>query len=615
MGSLKLSHHRKKLLVAALLILLTIIAFLPLKHNGFITSFDDNSYVTENMFVQGGLSLRGLTYAFTTTQAGNWHPLTWLSLMLDYQLFGLNPKGYHATNLFFHLANVLLLFLILENMTKALWPSALTAALFALHPLHVESVAWVSERKDVLSTFFWLTTMGAYLRYVRRPGWGRYCLIVLSFSLGLLTKPMLVTLPFALLLLDYWPLGRFQLPPPPAPLLDESGKHPYQRFTPRLVWEKVPLLILSAFFCLSTIHAQLLGIASLEKFPFAARLGNALLSYVSYLGKMIWPVHLAVFYPVFTNSLSWGPVVAAALALLAISLLVLKGARKYPYLPVGWFWYLGTLVPVIGLVQVGLQSMADRYTYVPLIGIFIILAWGLSDLSAKWRGRELWLGAAAGLGLVTLMTLTWYQLGYWRNTKSLFEHAVEVTENNFMAYSILITEYEKTGQIDKATEMFKKAIDINNFPLAYYNFGELVFRHNIFDEAIQILEKVIQFRTDFATPYNTLGLIYDHKGRYTEALAMYQRAIAIDPTYGDAYNNLGIYYAKQGRYDDAVAMFQKAVKFNPTSENYNNLGLALAKQGNLDQAIDMLRKAIKIDPDNSGAQNMLKAFQAQREGR
>jgi tetratricopeptide (TPR) repeat protein len=615
MDSLKLSHHRMKLLVAALLILLTIIAFLPLTHNGFINSFDDNAYVTENMFVQGGLSLRGLTYAFTTTQAANWHPLTWLSLMLDYQLFGLNPKGYHATNLFFHLANVLLLFLILENMTKALWPSALTAALFALHPLHVESVAWVSERKDVLSTFFWLTTMGAYLRYVRRPGWGRYSLILLSFFLGLLTKPMLVTLPFALLLLDYWPLGRFQLPPPPAARRGKSGKQPYQRFAPRLVWEKVPLLILSAFFCLSTIHAQQSAMASLEKFPFAARLGNALLSYVSYLGKMIWPVHLAIFYPLFKDSLSWGQVAAAALALLAISLLVLKGARKYPYLPVGWFWYLGTLVPAIGLVQVGIQSMADRYTYVPLIGIFIILAWGLSDLSAKWRGRELWLGAAAGLGLVTLMTLTWYQLGYWRNSKSIFEHAVEVTENNYMAYSILIIEYEKAGQIDKATKMFQKAIEINNFPLAYYNFGELVIRQNNFDEAIPILEKAIQFKKGFALPYNSLGLIYDHKGRYTEALAMYKRAIELDPTYGDAYNNLGIYYAKQGRYGDAIAMFQKAVKFNPTSENYNNLGLALAKQGNLDQAIDMLREAIKIDPDNFGAQNTLKAFQAQREGR
>jgi tetratricopeptide (TPR) repeat protein len=614
MDSLKLSHHQMKLLVAALLILLTIIAFLPLKHNGFINSFDDNTYVTKNLFVQGGLSLRGLTYAFTTTQAANWHPLTWLSLMLDYQLFGWNPKGYHATNLFFHLANVLLLFLILENMTKAFWPSALTAALFALHPLHVESVAWVAERKDVLSTFFWLTTMGAYLRYVRRPGWGRYCLILLSFSLGLLTKPMLVTLPFALLLMDYWPLGRFQLPPPPVARRGKGGKQPYLRFSLRLIWEKVPLLILAAFACFMTIHAQQSAMASLDQIPFAARLGNALLSYVSYLVKMIWPVHLAVFYPFLKDSLSWGQVTAAALALLAISLLVLKGARKYPYLPVGWFWYLGTLVPVIGLIQVGLQSMADRYTYVPLIGIFIILAWGLSDLTAKWRRRELWLGAAAGLGLVTLMTLTWYQLGYWRNAKSLFEHAVEVTENNFMAYSVLIKEYEDAGQIDKATKMFQKAIEVQNLFLAYYNFGALLVRQNRFDEAIPMLEKAIKYRIDFAMPYNFLGMIYDYQGRYTEAVAMYQKAIELDPTYGDAYNNLGIHYAKQERYGNAIAMFQKAVEFNPTSENYNNLGLALAKQGNLDQAIDMLRKAIKIDPDNLGAQNMLKAFQAQREG-
>jgi tetratricopeptide (TPR) repeat protein len=615
MDLFKLSNRQMKLAVAAVLVLLTIIAFGPLKNNGFISSFDDNVYVTQNMFVQGGLSLRGLTYAFTTTQAANWHPLTWLSLMLDYQLFGLNPKGYHATNLFFHLANVLLLFLILENMTNALWPSALTAALFALHPLHVESVAWVSERKDVLSTFFWLTTLGAYLRYVRRPGWGRYWLILLSYALGLMTKPMLVTLPFALLLLDYWPLGRFQLPPPPVARRGKGGKQPYLRFSLRLIWEKVPLLILSAFFCLSTIHAQQLALASLEQAPFAARLGNALLAYVSYLVKMIWPVHLAIFYPFLKDSLSWGQVAAAALALLAISLLVLKGARKYPYLPVGWFWYLGTLVPVIGLVQVGIQSMADRYTYLPLIGIFIILAWGLSDLTAKWRGRELWLGAAAGLGLVTLMTLTWHQLGYWRNSKSLLEHAVEVTENNFMAYSILIREYEEIGQINEATKMFQKAIEVQNLFLAYYNYGALLVRQNRFDEAIPLLEKAIQFSSNYPIPYNTLGMIYDYKGRSNEALAMYQRAIRIDQTYGDAYNNLGIIYGQQGSYRDAIAMFQKAVKFNPTSQNYNNLGLALAKQGNLDQAIAMFREAIKIDPDNFGAQKMLEDFLAQREGR
>jgi protein O-mannosyl-transferase len=615
MGPFKLSHQQMKMLVATLLVLLTIIAFWPLQHNGFIDSFDDNAYVTENIFVQGGLSLRGLTYAFTTTKTAYWHPLTWLSLMLDSQLFGLNPKGYHATNLFFHLANALLLFLILENMTKALWPSALTAALFALHPLHVESVAWVAERKDVLSTFFWLTTTGAYLRYVRQPGRGRYCLLLLSFALGLMTKPMLVTLPFTLLLLDYWPLGRFHLPPPPAARRGKGGKQPYLRFAPQLIWEKVPLLILSILASLLTIHTQKWAIASLEQIPFAPRLGNAFLSLVLYLEKMIWPVHLAILYPSLKDSLSWGQATAAALALLAISLLVLKGARKYPYLPVGWFWYLVTLVPVIGLVQVGSQSMADRFTYVPLIGIFIILAWGLSDLTAKWRGRELWLGAAAALGLVALMTLSWHQLGYWRNSKSLFEHAVEVTENNSMAYSILIKEYEKVGQLDKATEMFQKATKTDNYPLAYYYYGELLVNHNKFNEAIPILEKAIKYKNNFAPPYNVLGLIYDGQGKSNEALILFQKAIEIDPTYGDAYNNLGIYYATAGRYGEAVAMFQKAVKFNPTSQNYNNLGLALAKQGNLNQAIDMLREAIKVDPGNLGAREMLKNFLAQKQER
>ena len=252
--------------------------------------------------------------------------------------------------------------------------------------------------------------------------------------------------------------------------------------------------------------------SSLDQLPFATRLGMAPLALVSYLGKMIWPVHLAIPYPLMRDGLSWWQATAAAMALLAICLLVLKGARKYPYLPVGWFWYLGTMVPVIGLVQVGSQSMADRYTYVPLIGIFIILAWGLSDLTAKWRGREPWLGAIAGLGLVTLMTLTWYQLGYWRDAKSLFEHAVEVTENNYVAYSILIGEYENIGQIDNATRMFRKATEITNYPLAYYNYGALLVRQNRFDEAIPILEKAIQVKHDFALPYNILGIAYESKG-------------------------------------------------------------------------------------------------------
>src|SRR5208337_1542954 len=434
-------------LICLILTAVTIGAFWQLKDNGFIT-YDDPAYISENPQVQGGLSRSGFLWAFSaTTVAGNWHPLTWLSHMLDCQLYGVNPRGHHLTSLFIHLVNTLLLFWVWVRLTKRLWPSALVAALFAVHPLHVESVAWAAERKDVLSAFFWLTTMWAYLRYVERPGMGRYLLLPLSFALGLMAKPMLVTEPFVLLLLDYWPLGRW----PQRPVVNSgrkkgkptpgSGPHPAAW---RLAWEKAPLFVLAAISCLITIIMQkgAGAVASMDKLPLGARLSNALVAYVSYLVKMLWPRNLAVFYPHPLSGFPGWQIAGAGLLLAGVTALVLRGARRYPYLPVGWFWYLGTLAPVIGIVQVGAQAMADRYTYLPLIGVFIILAFGAADLGAGRRPRQLALAASFSLALLACLIFSWRQAGYWRNSQTIFTQDLAVTGNNSIAYSNLGRAYD-----------------------------------------------------------------------------------------------------------------------------------------------------------------------------
>jgi hypothetical protein len=377
--------HRRWIIIACLfLVVATLATYGDLRNHQFI-NYDDNVYVTDNPTVQGGLTLTGLVWAFTTLHSGLWIPLTWLSFMVDSQLFGLHPGGFFLTNLFFHIANALLLFWWLLRTTRAPGRSFLAAALFALHPLHVESVAWATERKDVLSTFFWLLTMWAYVWYAERPRLGRYVLILVCFSLGLMAKPMLVTLPFALLLLDYWPLGRLSLKGPAAAA---ASPKPGPGVTiKRLVWEKSPLLVISALSSVVTFSVQKEAgaISTLHTLPIPNRLANAMVACVSYLGKMFWPAHLAVLYPLPGHNPPIWQAPAAGLALAVLSLLALRQARRHPYLLVGWLWYLGTLLPVIGLVQVGVQAMADRYTYVPSIGLFIAVVWGMADLAARWR--------------------------------------------------------------------------------------------------------------------------------------------------------------------------------------------------------------------------------------
>jgi tetratricopeptide (TPR) repeat protein len=636
-----MSNRRWKIIACLFLVVATLATYGDLRNHQFI-SYDDNGYVTDNPQVQAGLTFKGLSWAFTTMHKSNWHPLTWLSHMLDCQLFGLNPGGQHLTNLLFHIANSLLLFLWLQRLTRTLGCSFLVAALFALHPMHVESVAWVAERKDVLSTFFWLLTMWAYVWYVERPGLGRYMLIPVCFSLGLMAKPMLVTLPFVLLLVDYWPLGRLSLKKGPAAAA--VSPKPGPRVTiKRLVWEKSPLFVISALSSVVTFYAQSAAgaITTLHALPISARLTNAMVAYVSYMGKMFWPVHLAVLYPFPRHNLPIWQALAAGLALAVLTFLAFRQARRHPYLPVGWLWYLGTLLPVIGLVQVGAQAMADRYTYVPFIGLFMVVAWGTADLAALWRAPRFLLPVGAGVVLAALMVCTWMQVSYWRDSIRLYEHTLQVTRNNPIIHNNLGADLDAEGKVDQAIGHYAEALRLDpDYPEAHNNLGLALAEQGQLDKAIAHYAEALRLKPDYAEAHNNLGLALVKQGQldqaighYTEALrlkpdyanahnnlgfalaaqgqldqaiAQYTEALRLDPDYANAHNNLGLALAEQGQLDQAIAHYSAALRLKPDlAETHNNLGVALAKQGKLDEAITMFQKAIQIKPDFSGAYSNL----------
>jgi hypothetical protein len=506
-----------RLLICLLLAAATLLPYLQVKNHGF-TTFDDDLYVTENTVVRSGFTGQGLKWAFTTGHAGNWHPLTWLSHMLDCQLYGVEPGGHHFTNVLFHVANTLLLFLFWARVTGALWPSALVAALFALHPLHVESVAWVSERKDVLSTFFWLATLWAYVWYVDAPALRRYVLVILCFALGLMAKPMLVTLPLVLLLLDYWPLGRTGRIGPASGGRGESPSAPTGYWL--LIREKIPLFALAAASCLITVLVQR-GSGSVMPLairPLDARIASSLVGYVKYLVKLFWPYPMVFFYPL--TPVPWWETGWAALVLIALSICWLYGARRHPSRAVGWLWYLVTLVPVIGLVQVGGQAMADRYTYVPFIGLFIMIAWGMSEAAANWRHRKTALSTMAAALLLACLMSSWGQAGYWRNSESLFIHAIQVNPNNYMAYHHLGMALTNQGKLDQALAMYKKSIEVDpSYPHAYNNLGIVYARQRKFNEAVENMKIAIRLNPTYINFYRNLALAYQQQGKLAEAEA------------------------------------------------------------------------------------------------
>jgi hypothetical protein len=520
----KIDDHRKKIitqnaviLVCLLLAMVTVGIYWKVKNFDFV-NFDDELYVTENIQVQRGLSWQGIVWAFTTFHASNWHPMTWMSHMLDCHLFGENPGWHHLTNLFFHLVNTILLFIVFRKMTGQVWESGLVAALFALHPLHVESVAWISERKDVLSTFFWILTMWRYAHWVKYGGSARYLVVLLCFALGLMVKPMLVTLPFVLLLMDCWPLNRLKWRNSIETF--DSSKTPTLETVPqkatfsRLIWEKTPLIFLSGISSVITFVAQQGGgaVLAFSSLPLKARLANALVSYVSYIAKMLWPQDLAVFYP-HPVAISVWKIVGAGIFLILATVLALWKIRQHPYLITGWLWYLGTLVPVIGIVQVGGQSMADRYTYVPLIGLFVMVSWGIPEVLKKFPHRNVVLWVASMAILAACIIMTSRQVGYWQNSNTLFEHALKVTKNNWKVH-------------------------------------------------------------------NNLGLTLANQGRTTEGIGHYLQALRINPDYFKAHHNLGNAFFLKGNTDGAIEHYLEALRLKPDLlEAHVNVGGALYKQG------------------------------------
>ena len=608
--NIKVFSKHPALWASVLLVVLTLAAYWQVIYSDFV-DYDDAEYITENSHVQAGLTLKNVIWAFTATHACNWHPLTWLSHMLDCQLFDLRAGAHHLTNLLFHIANTLLLFAVLKRMSGALWRSAFVAVVFALHPLHVESVAWISERKDVLSTFFWMLTMWAYVLYTERQNAARYLLTLLFFALGLMAKQMLVTLPFVLLLLDYWPLGRLQ-----RPVL-------------HVVAEKLPFFAFSAVSSAITFLVARSGgaMAAFEVFSVKTRIANTVVSYVSYITDMLWPSRLAVLYPHPGIGIPTAKVIICVLGLLLISICFIYLGRRHRYLTVGWLWYLGTLIPVIGLVQVGFQTRADRYTYIPLTGLFIIISWGLNDLLAKWRYRKIILGVLAMIVLSVLSICTHFQLRHWRNSITLW-HAMSVTEDNFIAYGGLGAELAQQGKYDEAIVYLTKALQINpNYPAAHFDMGRILARQGKFNEAIEHFQQALRIEPEDVEAKKQLATTIENKrkteelwnyydkansltkeGKINEAIEYYNKAIDLKKDFVLAHGQLGLALARIGNIDQAIEEFRIVLAARPDDvEMYRNLGILLEQQGKSAEAIEQYRKALKVNPDDSQTRNMLQA--------
>ncbi|MGD0786066.1 MAG: tetratricopeptide repeat protein [Sedimentisphaerales bacterium] len=587
------------LLICLTLTLVTLAVYFQVRGFPFV-NYDDPVYVSQNSNIHAGISFNAIRWAFTTGYAKNWHPLTWLSHMLDWQFYGSNPAGHHLTNLIFHIANTLLLFLVLKQMSQALWPSAFVAALFALHPLHVESVAWVSERKDVLSTFFWLLTMWAYVRYVRRPKAVNYLLIVVFLALGLMAKPMLVTLPFVLLLLDYWPLNRFASK---RSLLD-------------MFIEKVPLFAIVAASSIITFIVQKKGGAvNMDEYNFPIRLANAFISWQSYIVKMIWPVHLAVFYPHPGQDISILYAVISAVLLLVVTILILRFAGSHKYLFTGWFWYIGTLVPVIGLLQVGDQTMADRYSYITLTGLFIIAAWGVPELLAKWRYKKMMLISSAVLIIFIMSVYTFFQLGYWQSNLTLFRHALDVTKKNYMAHFCLAAPLRDANRLDEAIYHCSRATQLKpEFLQAHIEMSYLLRLAGRMDEAAEECWKCLEIKPDEPNALNGIGVVFGMKGKPDLAVKYLSLALKFNPNFVEAHNNLGYALTLQGKYDQAADHFIEALRLDPRSAiAHYHLGGILVQKGRLDEAISHFKQALLINSDFTDAKNSLNAALAEKQ--
>ena len=601
------NRTRLEFIVSLFLVLITLIAYWQLPGHDFLR-FDDNEFITKNIHVHEGITRESIAWAFSITDYAYWHPLTWLSHILAFQLFGLKASMHLLINLFLHIASTLLLFFVLRWMTGSLWKSAFVAALFALHPLNVESVAWASECKNVLSTFFWMLTMFTYARYAERPGFYRYLVTFFVFALGLMAKPMLVTLPFALLLLDYWPLCRFKLSQ------SDGMGHGFSKSIPsvsrwsqvlRLALEKVPFLSLSAVcIYLSSLSGQHLGIViSTASVPMKLRSYNALVSYVSYIKKMVWPHNLAVYYP-YPESIPFWKVAGAALFLVCVSILVFRALRSKPYLAVGWLWYIGTLVPAIGLIQAGLwPSIADRFAYVPLIGLFIVIAWGVPDLVARWRYKKIVLATTAIVLLLTFTAATWFQNRYWANNIALFKHSLDVTNDNDVAHQKLGEALAAQGKTDEAVRHYYEALRIKpDLVAAHLNLGVALRTEGKINEAVEHFYMALRTKHDCAEAYYELGVTLEKQGNFDAAVRHYSEALRIKPEFVKGHNNLGIVLARQKKDKEAIFHLYEALRIDSDyADAYYNLGIIYANQRNIEKAILHYKKALHFNPNMAQA--------------
>ncbi len=601
------SPEKRNLILCLLLVAATLVLYNPVNRHPFV-NYDDDRYVAENPHIQNGLGWDTFTWAFASTEQANWHPLTWLSHALDYRLFHQNPTGHHFISLLIHAANAVLLFLLLAFATGRIGTSLFVALLFALHPINVESVAWVAERKNVLSTFFFLAALGAYGWYAQKPHWQRYLTVAGLFALGLLSKPMVITLPFVLLLLDYWPLGRIGGSPPSAVRTTQLSKS-------RLLAEKLPLLALSAASAAITMQAQQAGGAmrSTAQFSLGVRLENAVVAYAMYLWKMIWPAHLAPIYPHPGDSLAIWQAAVSAMVLLAVTGVVLQ-FRSKRYLLTGWLWFLGTLVPVIGLVQVGDQAMADRYAYIPLIGIFVMIAWGVVDLADSRQAGIIPRAIPAACVLLAVSVATHRQLSYWSNNHDLWTHALAVTDNNFIAQDNLGGALLLIGKPDEANSHFRAAAEINpRDPMSRSNLGAYLQEHGHLDEAIEQYKRVISLTSDpglLAAAHANLGTAYRTLGADEQARESYDQALRLNSGQSSAYLGLGQLLEKQNKLDEAINNYSRSVELRPTDKGFVLLGHALESAGRRAAALAAYQEALKLSPDMAEAQHAVDTLAA-----
>lgn len=596
-----MNRHRD-LLICLFLTSAVLLVYWNVQFFSFI-NYDDNLFVTKNNHVRSGLTLKGAAWAFSSFDpTGNWYPLTWISLMLDSSVYGVNAGGYHWTNLLLHIANTLLLFILLKRMTADPWQSCFVAAIFAIHPLHVESVAWIAARKDVLSGFFFMLTLLAYERYAANPGIMKYISVMAMLLLGLMSKPMLMTMPFVMMLLDFWPLQRISGSSPEEET-DQAGQgqRPYSRKSiNNLLMEKIPLLALVLIMVFITFLAQQKtgSIPSLAELPLQSRAANALNAFYCYMQKTFWPESMAVFYP-YVGQWSWLQLVFIASVLTAISIIALAAYRRFPYLTVGWLWYTGTLVPVIGLIQIGSQSMADRYTYIPLIGLFMMVSWGAGNLAEKRESLKKPAAMIAGATIMIFMLLSFRQVQYWRDSSSLFEHAIRVTKGNYLAHGNLGVALMNEGKFEDALVHFHAYKKIRPGEAGnYYNMGVALLRTGRYDEAISHFQKAVKIKPDYADAHAGIGETYLAMARIKEAEIKFRDALKFDPAKMGALNNLINALIQQGRIDEAISLCRKALKDAPNSaDTYNNLGVALALKGDIQEAVKQFDTALKIKPD------------------